>query len=303
MDTNFVLIQASVVFNQQMSLFEDTIEDTKEGRNKAFRQLFNVIMEKRTIKCTSSGAENLFIYKTKLNKDLLYLQLARRKKIETFQLDKTEEELVNIPVNNYPPLDVFVNLATQRFAVEVKTNILSVDAIISALNSIFKRVAKQCSVFFNTVDSISDFWSVINEQEDVKEIAFALTVPNLFGASDAAKQLVDGAKENLNADSVTIGFKNEKGRLSASFQTIESFVKYASHAGSWKLRIRKSGDRQYKVIHSSDFSLKKTIDSSVIELLRKVDSDGNLESQYLDSLIIFIEELFADERKNENQDI
>ncbi len=300
MDTNFVLIQASIVFNQQMSLFDNSIEDTKEGRNKAFRQLFDTIIERKTIKAVSNGTENLIFYRIKLNKDILYLQLARRKKIDTYQLDSIEKDLINIPVDNYPPLNVFVNLSKQQFAIEHKANILSIDATISALNSVFKKVAKQCSVFFNTVDSVSDFWSVVNEQEGVKEISFDLTVPNLFGASDAAKKLVDGAKDNLNADSVSIGFKNEKGRLSASFQTIESFVKYASHAGSWKLRLKKPGDKQYKVIRSSDFSVKKSIDSSIIDLLKKVDSDGSLEPQYLDNLISFIEELFTDEKQNEN---
>lgn len=295
METNFVFIQASVVFNQQMSLFEDRIEDTKKGRNKAFRGLFDAIMEKKTIKSIANGTENLFIYRTKLNKNLLYLQLARRKKVEIYQLNNVEKDLVNVPIDNYPPLDVFVNLTTQRFAVEIKTNILSIDAIISALNSIFKRVAKQCSVYFNTVDNISDFWSAVNAQEGVKEIAFDLTVPNLFGASDAAKELVDGAKSNLNADSVSISFKNGKGGLSANIQAIDSFVKYASHAGSWKLKVKQSGDKQYKVIHSSDYSVKKSIDSNIIDLLQKVDSNGNVEPQYLDILITKIEELFADE--------
>lgn len=295
MDTNFVLIQASIVFNQQMSLFDDNIEDTKEGRNKAFRELFDTIIERKTIKAVSNGTENLIIYRTKLNKDLLYLQLARRKKIETYQLNNAEKDLINIPVDNYPPLDVFVNLAKQQFAIEYKTYILSLDAIISALNSVFRRVVKQCSVFFNTVDNISDFWSVVDKQEGVKEISFDLTVPNIFGASDAAKQLVDGAKNDLNADSISIGFKNEKGQLSANFIAMDSFVKYASRAGSWKLKIKKAGESKYKVIHSSDFSVKKTLDSSVIDLVKKVDSSGNIETQYLDNLIVFIEELFKDE--------
>lgn len=37
-ETKFILLQASVVFNQQIGLF-DAYEDTKEGRNKAFRDI------------------------------------------------------------------------------------------------------------------------------------------------------------------------------------------------------------------------------------------------------------------------
>ena len=296
MDTNFVLIQGNVVFNQQMSLFDDIQEDTKEGRNKAFRQVFETIIEKRNIKYTAGNTEQILLFKCKLSANLLFLQLAKRKKLETYQLSTEENDITQVSVeNNYPPLNVFVDLRKQQIAVELKTNVLHVDAIITALTNIVKKIAKTCAIYFNTIDNISDFWSAVGSQDDIKEITFEMTVPNFYGASEDAKQLVDGAKNDLNAERVSLSFLNNKGKLKANINAIDSYVKYSSNAGSWKLKVKAPGESRYRQIKSSDYSIKKTIDASIIDLLKEMDNEGNIDKEYFSILLSIIEGLFENE--------
>ena len=60
---NFILLQASVVFNQQLSLFDSKYEDTKEGRNSAFRDTINKVIEKRVIRISPKISEYILVYK------------------------------------------------------------------------------------------------------------------------------------------------------------------------------------------------------------------------------------------------
>lgn len=93
---------------------------------------------------------------------------------------------------------------------------------------------------------------MVSEDDSVQEISFDLIVPNLFNATGAANDLVSDAKETLNADSVGISFKNKTGGLKATFESIDSFVKYSSATGSWKLKIKQAGQTKYKVIKSTN---------------------------------------------------
>ena len=49
-NTNFIILQASVVFNQQISLFSKGYPDTKDGRNEAFRDLIDKLKAKKAVR-------------------------------------------------------------------------------------------------------------------------------------------------------------------------------------------------------------------------------------------------------------
>ena len=64
-DKVFLVGQVSLVANEQFTLFADNIEDTSNGRNQLFRQVFsNAIDNKKTV-CKSKLVDNVFLYKTK----------------------------------------------------------------------------------------------------------------------------------------------------------------------------------------------------------------------------------------------
>lgn len=290
--TKFILLQASVVFNRQMSLFEK-YEDTKEGRNKAFRDTIDKLIGKKIIKINPKVAECVLLYKAKINADIVYCQLAKRTQMQTYNLQ--EDAIKEKAIDSYPPLDVFINLTQQKFAVELNTILLTESALESNIKNLINSLVKEFSIFINTIQDQKEFWDLVSDDDAVQEIAFDLIVPNIFNATGAANELVSGAKDALNADSVGISFKNKTGGLKATIEAIDSFVKYSSATGSWKLKIKQAGQTKYKVIKSTNVCLKKEIESDILQLIRKMDSNWRVCTDVYNGLLENINGLFSDE--------
>lgn len=288
----FILLQASVVFNKQMTFFEK-YEDTKEGRNNAFRDTIGKLIEKKIVKINPKVAEYVLLYKTKINDDIVYCQLAKRTQMQTYNLQ--EDTIKEEAIDSYPPLDVFINLTQQKFAVELNTSLLTEAALESNIKNLINSLVKDFSIFINTIQDQKEFWDLVSDDDSVQEISFDLIVPNIFNATGAANDLVSDAKETLNADSVGISFKNKTGGLKATIEAIDSFVKYSSATGSWKLKIKQAGQTKYKVIKSTNVCQKKEIESDILDLIRKMDSDCQVGMDVYNGLIENIIGLFSDE--------
>ena len=290
--TKFILLQASVVFNRQMTFFEK-YEDTKTGRNKAFRDTIDKLIEKKIVKISPKVAEYVLLYKTKIKDDIVYCQLAKRTQMQTYNLQ--EDTIKEEAIDSYPPLDVFINLTQQKFAVELNTSLLAESALENNIKNLINSLVKEYSIFINTIQDQKEFWDLVSDEDAVQEISFDLIVPNIFNATGAANDLVSDAKETLNADSVGISFKNKTGGLKATIEAIDSFVKYSSATGSWKLKIKQAGQTKYKVIKSTNVCQKKEIESDILELIRKMDSNWQVTTDIYDGLIENINGLFSDE--------
>ena len=291
-ETKFILLQGSVVFNQQIGLF-DVYEDTKEGRNKAFRDVIEKFISKKVVKVNPRTSEYVLLYKLHINDNLLYCQLARKTQLDTYNLEGND--IKQGQIDNYPPLDVFIDLRKQQFAVELNTTILAETAIESTISKLFNSLTKGFNIFINAIQNTNEFWELVKDEDAIQEISFDLIAPNFFNATGAASDLVSGAKEELNADSVVLSFKNKKGKLKAEIEAIDSFVKYSSATGSWKLKIKQNGQTRYKTITSTDCCKKKFLDAAIVELFKKMDQTANLGMGAYQALIARIEGLFDDE--------
>lgn len=293
-NTNFVILQASVVFNNQISLFDQKYEDNKQGRNEAFKDTINKIKEKKTIKISPRITEYVLIYKTNISDEIIYCQLAKRKLVEAFTLKDNEIQQQNI--DSYPPLDVFINVEKQQFAVELDSSILAEQSIEINVKNLINSITKDFSIFVNTIQDKKEFWDLVDNKEDeIKEISFDLVVPNFFNATGDANDLVSTAKENLNADSVSLSIKNKRGKLKAEFDSIDSFVKYSSLSGSWRLKLKQQGETKYKIINSTDYCKKKTIETEILKLVKKVDNNWKVRTDLYNQLLDKINGLFSDE--------
>lgn len=288
--TNFIILQANVVFNKQLSLFEDYYDDTKEGRNVAFRKTIERFKDKKIIKINPKITEYVFVYKANITEDIIYCQLAKRTQMDTYKL--TDNNIRQESIDSYPPLDVFINLKQQQFAVEINSKILSAPAIVTTVKNLINSLVKDYSIFFNTIENKKDFWELLSDKDSVQEISFDLIVPNFFGATGAAKELVTGAKDLLNADSVELSIKNKKGGLQASLQAIDSYVKYSSFSGSWKLKIKGEGESKYKTIKSTDCCIRKEIETELLGLVKRMDDNWNIGNDVYNGLISKLNGLF-----------
>lgn len=119
-----------------------------------------------------------------------------------------------------------------------------------------------------------------------------MVVPNFFGATGAAKELVSGAKLSLNADSVELSIKNKKGGLKATLDAIDSYVKYSSASGSWKLKIKSDGEARYRTVSSTDCCLKKQIESDILDLVKKMDNNWQVDNAVYNGLLDKLNGLF-----------
>lgn len=295
-ETNFILLQASIVFNAQLSFFSENYEDSKQGRNMAFRDLIFKLEDKKIIKVSPRVTEYILLYKAALSDNIIYCQLAKKTQMETYSLTGNKIEMM--PIESYPPLNVFINLSKQQFAVEMNTSIMNEETVESTIKKLFSSLTKSFSVFINVVQDRKGFWELIDNDDDIKEIQFDLIAPNFLDATGAANELVNSAKMGLNADSVNLTFKNKHGKLSAKMSYIDSFVKYSSSAGSWKLKIKRKGETRYKVYSSADFCVKTKIEEEILELLNSMESFGNVGNDKFEKFIDKIDGLFKYEADN-----
>ena len=145
--TKFILLQASVVFNNQLTVFNTQYEDTKECRNRVFREIIQQLIEREIIKINPRMAEYILLYRATVTEDIIYAQLAKRTELYTYPLKGKNIQPQNI--ESYPPLDVFINLKTQQFAVELNSSILSIPAVESNIRNLLNNLAKGFSIFIN----------------------------------------------------------------------------------------------------------------------------------------------------------
>lgn len=288
---NFIVLQASVVFNQQLSMFDEKYSDTKDGRNMAFRSAIEKLITKKTIRLSPRITEYVLIYKVNITDDILYCQLAKRTQMDTYKL--TENTIKQESIDSYPPLDVFINLNQQQFAVELNTKILSASSIVTTIKNLINSLVKEYSIFFNTIESKKEFWELVSNKESIQEISFDMVVPNFFGATGAATELVTDAKSKLNADSVELSIKNKNGELQASLEAIDSYVRYSSSAGSWKIKIKAEGETRYRTVSSTDCCMKKKIESDILDLVKKMDDKWQIGSDVYSGLIEKLNGLFG----------
>ena len=128
--------------------------------------------------------------------------------------------------------------------------------------------------------------------DEILEIKFEMVAPNFWGNTGQAKDLVDEAKKQINASEVSISLVNKKGKLRASMEHLDSFVKYTAYSGSWKVKVRKNG--YIKTLKSDDTSLKKQVSENIIDSIKNISDNNSDNINTYNNCIDEIEKLFVD---------
>ena len=153
----------------------------------------------------------------------------------------------------------------------------------------------------NPIIEEQEFWNFFEDDNEVKNLNFNLSVPNLFDASDDATDFLNDARDNVGASKVNLNFSNSEGKLKPNRNGIESFVKYTSAGGgTWHLKYKdKNGN--LKSVKSTQKSKKisikffegeiNSLDEDKVELIK-------YQMSQIETIEKFKEEL--DEEKGKN---
>lgn len=280
----FNIFQVSVVFSNQQNFLDKTYNDDKEGRNAAFRDVINNVVESKKIKINPRNCEYSLLYVCYITKDLLCFQLAKKKDVKIYK--ETEDYIEKRTVDSYPFVYMFVNLETQKVFVQVKDSFMSENSMLSNIIKIFNHVLRNVnfSMYLTPIEDIKEFWALTNDSI-IKDMEFELVAPNFFNAAGKAKELAEESKKQLNAETTTVKFQNKKGNLKATMSFLKDLVEYSSHAGYWSVVVEQDGKR--KRIKSHDVQMKQEIEEYILDLLDKY-LIGELKKEQFDNVASYL---------------
>lgn len=214
----------------------------------------------------------------------------------------TKEKIVGTKDKDYPFINVFIELETQKFLIEYKSTIFENystcgDVIQNIMNKYLKAI--DATIDINQIIEEQEFWNFFDNDNEVKNLNFSLTVQNLFDASNDATNFLNDARDNVGASNVSLNFSNSEGKLRPNKNGIESFVKYTSAGGgTWNISYKDKNGETRKV--SSKQKSKKICMRFFKDEINNLENDKinliKFEMQKIETIEKFKEE--SDEKKD-----
>lgn len=242
----FYGFRGNIIFPDQVTLFSLGFENNSKDKNQVFTNFFEDLKQKGRVDSEYQKRRYYMIFINQYD-SIIHCQLARERVFDKYEM--TQEKIIGTKDQDYPFINVFVELKTQKFLIEAKTVIFEnyntcSDVIQNIMNKYLKKV--DASIDINQIVEEREFWGFFEDDNEVKTLNFNLTVPNLFDASNDATNFLNDARDNVGASNVSLNFSNSEGKLKPNRNGIESFVKYTSAGGgTWSLNYKdKNGEKR-----------------------------------------------------------
>lgn len=242
----FYGFRGNIIFPDQVTLFSLGFENNSKDKNQVFTNFFEDLKQKGRVDSEYQKRRYYMIFINQYD-SIIHCQLARERVFDKYEM--TQEKIIGTKDQDYPFINVFVELKTQKFLIEAKTVIFEnyntcSDVIQNIMNKYFKKM--DASIDINQIVEEREFWGFFEDDNEVKNLNFNLTVPNLFDASNDATNFLNDARDNVGASNVSLNFSNSEGKLKPNRNGIESFVKYTSAGGgTWSLNYKdKNGEKR-----------------------------------------------------------
>ena len=215
MDTSnlFYGFRGLIIFPDQRSIYNLNLKNDSESKNKIFREFFSTLEIDKKLESYYQKRVYYLIFKNKYD-NVFHCQLARRKEYNKREL--VENIIVEKEDDDYPYVNVFVDLKSQKFLIESNTQVFeNYNTCEKVLGNIMNSNLKQkdIEISITPITEMEEFWGYFTGDTKVYSIDLKLIVPNIFDAEDDADKLLNGAKENIGSDIVNLGFRNSKGEL------------------------------------------------------------------------------------------
>ena len=240
----FYGFRGNIIFPDQVTLFSMGFENKSKDKNQVFKNFFEDLKENGRVDSEYQKRRYYLIFINQYD-SIIHCQLARERISDKYEM--TKEKIVGTKDKDYPFINVFIELETQKFLIEYKSTIFENhatcgDVIQNIMNKYLKKI--DATININPIAEEQEFWKFFEDDNEVKNLNFNLTVPNLFDASDDATDFLNDARDNVGASNVSLNFTNTEGKLQPNKEGIESFVKYTSAGGgTWNLKYKnKNGD-------------------------------------------------------------
>ena len=244
--------RANLAF-EDLTLFNYEIDDNKINRNRIFRNFFDRL-EQDKLKSSYATREYFLLYVDK-KQDIVYCKLARKKdvslkKMENYKIiEKNEEE--------YPFVNVFVDLKTQKFLIESNTSVFTnyITAKKTIENIIRNNIKEQNAIItLNPITKENEFKKYLIDADYIYYVKFKLNTPNFLDGRSTAEEWLSDIHEKTAGDEVELTIKNNSGKLNLKNTGISSFVRYAEcGAGTWELKY-KGDEKRRTIIKSGDLA-------------------------------------------------
>lgn len=232
----FYGFRGNIIFPNQITLFSIGLENNSRDKNQVFKSFFEQLKIDGKIDSKYQKRKYYLIF-IKQYDTIIHCQLARERIYDKYEM--TNEKIIGKKEQDYPFINVFVELKTQKFLIESKTAIFEnyntcSDVIQNIINKHLKNI--DATININPILEEQEFWGFFNDENQVKNLNFNLAVPNLFDASDDATNFLNDDRDNVGASNVSLNFYNSEGKLKPNKNGIDSFVKYTSAGGgTWRL--------------------------------------------------------------------
>lgn len=240
----FYGFRGNIIFPNQVTLFSLGLENNSRDKNKVFTNFFEELKSSGKVDSEYQKRKYYLIFINQYD-SIIQCQLARERIFDKYEM--TKEKVIGTKDQDFPFINVFVELKTQKFLIESKTTVFDnyntcSNVIQNIMNKYLKKVDATINV--NPIVEEQKFWKFFEGDNEVKNLTFNLAVPNLFDASDDATRFLNDARNNVGASNVSLNFTNTEGKLQPNKEGIESFVKYTSAGGgTWNLKYKnKNGD-------------------------------------------------------------
>lgn len=270
MDNNiFYGFRGNISFPDQSSIFNYNLTNDSNSKNKIFRDFFHLVENAKKFESQYQKRIYYLIFKNRYN-DILHCQLARKKQFN--KRDLVDNNIIDVEEDDYPYVNVFIELKSQKFLVESNTQVFDnyntcSNVIENIMNSNLKE--KEIRIDLNPIIEEENFWHYFDNDFKVYNIHFKLIAPNSFDAEDSASKLVKAAQNDIGANIVNIDFCNSEGNLKPNRVGVNSYIKYISDgAGEWKITVLNEKGKKEK-ISSKQKSTKVSVPISNDELKNK----------------------------------
>lgn len=240
----FYGFRGNIIFPDQITLNSLGFENNSKDKNQVFKNFFEKVKEYGKIDSKYQKRKYYLIFINQYD-TIIHCQLARERIYDKFEM--TEEKIIGTKDQDYPFINIFVELESQKFLIESKTAIFEnyntcSDVIKNIMNKYLKNI--DATIEINPILEEKEFWNFFNDENEVRSLNFNLAVPNLFDASNDATNFLNDARDNVGASNVSLNFSNSEGKLKPNRKGIDSFVKYTcAGGGTWNLKyINKNGE-------------------------------------------------------------